>query len=50
MTILIGSQLAGDVLGDQNLGYALAMGMVAIMGVTLIAYRWLARRAERWQR
>jgi putative spermidine/putrescine transport system permease protein len=50
VTILIGGELSGDVLGNQNLGYALAMGMVAIMGVTLIAYSWLARRAERWQR
>jgi len=50
VTILIGGQLSGDVLGNQNLAYALAMGMVAIMGVTLIAYSWLARRAERWQR
>jgi putative spermidine/putrescine transport system permease protein len=50
VTILIGGQLSGDVLGNQNLGYALAMGMVAIMGVTLIAYSWLSRRAERWQR
>lgn len=50
VTILIGGQLSGDVLGNQNLGYALAMGMVAIMGVTLVAYSWLSRRAERWQR
>jgi len=50
VTILIGGQLSGDVLGDQNLGYALAMGMVAIMAVTILAYSWLARRAERWQR
>ncbi len=50
VTILIGSQLSGDTLGNQNLGYALAMGMVAIMGVTLVAYSWLTRRAERWQR
>jgi putative spermidine/putrescine transport system permease protein len=48
--ILIGNQLAGDVLGSKNLAFAVAMGMVAIMGVTLIAYSWLARRAERWQR
>jgi putative spermidine/putrescine transport system permease protein len=50
VTILIGSQLSGDTLGSPNLGYALAMGMVAIMGVTLVAYSWLSRRAERWQR
>jgi len=48
--ILIGQQLSGDVLKDQNLGYALAMGMVVIMAVTLLAYTWLSRRAERWQR
>ena len=41
VTILIGNQLAGDVLGSKNLAFAVAMGMVAIMGVTLIAYTWL---------
>jgi len=50
VTIVIGGQLSGDTLGDQNLGYALAMGMVAIMAVTLVTYSWLSRRAERWQR
>jgi putative spermidine/putrescine transport system permease protein len=50
VTIVIGSQLSGDALGDKNLGYALAVGMVMIMGVTLLAYTWLTRRAERWQR
>jgi putative spermidine/putrescine transport system permease protein len=50
VTIVIGGQLSGDALGDQNLGYALAMGMVAIMAVTLVTYSWLSRRAERWQR
>jgi putative spermidine/putrescine transport system permease protein len=50
VTILIGNQLAGDVLGSKGVGYALAMGMVATMGVTLVVYSWLARRAERWQR
>jgi putative spermidine/putrescine transport system permease protein len=50
VTIVIGQQLSGDALGDKNLGYALAIGMVLIMGVTLVAYSWLTRRAERWQR
>ncbi len=50
VTIVIGSQLSGDTLGDQNLGYAMAMGMVVIMSVTLVTYSWLSRRAERWQR
>jgi putative spermidine/putrescine transport system permease protein len=50
VTIVIGGQLSGDVLGDKNLGYALAMGMVAIMAAVLLAYSFLTRRAERWQR
>jgi putative spermidine/putrescine transport system permease protein len=50
VTILIGRQLSGDVLHDPNLGYALAMGMVAIMTVTLIAYTFVQRRSERWMR
>jgi putative spermidine/putrescine transport system permease protein len=50
VTIVIGSQLSGDALGDKNLGYALAMGMVAIMAITLVGYSYLTRLAERWQR
>jgi putative spermidine/putrescine transport system permease protein len=50
VTILIGDQLTGDVLHNVGLGYALAMGMVAILAVTLVAYSFLQRRAERWQR
>jgi len=48
--ILIGNQLTGDVLHNVGLGYALAMGMVAILGVTLLAYSFLQRRSERWLR
>lgn len=48
--ILIGNQLTGDVLHNVGLGYALAMGMVAILGVTLIAYSFLQRRSEQWLR
>ena len=48
--LLIGSQLTGDVLHNTGLGYALAMGMVAILGVTLVAYSFLQRRSERWLR
>jgi putative spermidine/putrescine transport system permease protein len=50
VTILIGNQLSGDVLHNVGLGYALAMGMVAILGITLIAYSFLQRRSERWSR
>ena len=48
--VLIGRQLQGDVLHNPGLGYALAMGMVAIMGVTILGYSLLQRRSERWLR
>ena len=38
------------VLHDQNLGYALALGMILITGVSNGAYIWLRGRAERWLR
>ena len=50
VTILIARQISGDVLQDKGLGYAIAMGMVVIMGIVLLAYLWLQRVAERWQR
>ena|SRR5271157_273806 len=48
--ILIGAQIRGDVLHDPNLGYALALGMVAVMTLTILAYTWLQRLASRWVR
>ena len=48
--LLIGSQISGDVLHNPGLGYAMAMGMIAIMGVSIIIYTMLQRRAERWRR
>ncbi len=50
VTILIGSQLRGDVLGDPNLGYALCLGMVIIMTFVIILYTILQRLTERWLR
>ena len=50
VTIVIGSQLRGDILGDPGLGYALALGMVIIMAFVIIAYTVLQRRTERWLR
>ncbi|HUP17157.1 MAG TPA: ABC transporter permease subunit [Acidimicrobiia bacterium] len=47
-TILIGAQISGDVLQNQGLGYAVAMGMVVIMGFSIAVYTVLQRRAERW--
>jgi putative spermidine/putrescine transport system permease protein len=50
VTLLITRQIRGDVLNNLGLGYAIAMGMVAIMGGTIVIYIWLQRRAERWRR
>jgi putative spermidine/putrescine transport system permease protein len=50
VTILIGNQLTGDVLHNVGAGYALAMGMVGILAITLIAYTFLQQRSERWLR
>ena len=50
VTIVIGSQLRGDVLGDQGLGYALALGMVVVMALAIAGYTLLQRRTERWLR
>ena len=48
--VIIGAQISGDVLHDPGLGYAMAMGMVVIMGGSIAVYSVLQRRAERWQR
>jgi putative spermidine/putrescine transport system permease protein len=48
--VIIGAQIAGDVLHNPGLGYALAMGMIAIMVVSIVIYTFLQRRAERWRR
>lgn len=50
VTIVIGSQLRGDVLGDPGLGYALCLGMVVVMALAIIGYTILQRRTERWLR
>jgi putative spermidine/putrescine transport system permease protein len=48
--LLIGQQISGDVLHNPGLGYAMAMGMVVIMGLSIVIYTLLQRRAERWRR
>ena len=50
VTIVIGAQMRGDVLHDPNLGYALALGMVVIMAISIAGYTWLQRQTERWLR
>jgi putative spermidine/putrescine transport system permease protein len=48
--ILLYAQIRGDVLHDPNLGYALALGMLAITGLANLAYVGLRSRSERWLR
>jgi len=50
ITIELYAQIRGDVLHDQNLGYALALGMIVITGFSNAAYIWLRGRSERWLR
>lgn len=46
--LLIGAQISGDSLPNRGLGFALALGMVVIMALSLIGYSLLQRRSERW--
>jgi putative spermidine/putrescine transport system permease protein len=50
ITILLYAQIRGDVLHNPNLGYAMALGMIAITGVSNGLYIWLRGRSERWLR
>jgi putative spermidine/putrescine transport system permease protein len=50
VTTLIGAQVRGDVLHNPGLGYALALGMVVVMAITLAAYTALRRYTSRWVR
>ena len=50
ITIQIGAQIRGDVLHNPGLGYAMAVGMVVIMAISLLGYSWLQKRSERWLR
>ena len=50
-SIQIGSFLNGNVLaGQQNVGFALGLGMVVIIAVVMLVYVYLQRRAARWLR
>jgi putative spermidine/putrescine transport system permease protein len=50
VTIVLYAQIRGDVLHNQNLGYALALGMILITSLSNAAYIWLRARGERWLR
>jgi len=50
VTIVIGSQIKGDILHNPGLGYAMALGMVMVMTVCMGGYYLLRQRSERWLR
>lgn len=50
ITIVIGSQIKGDIYYNPGLGYALAVGMIIVMAVMMTIYYTLRRRSERWLR
>jgi putative spermidine/putrescine transport system permease protein len=50
ITIVIGSQIKGDIYYNPGLGYALAVGMIFVMAVMMSIYYALRRRSERWLR
>jgi putative spermidine/putrescine transport system permease protein len=50
VTILLFAQIRGDVLHNENLGYALALGMVLITGLSNAAFIWLSGRSRKAMR
>ncbi len=50
VTIQIGAQIRGDVLNNPGLGYAMALGMVVVMAISISLYTVLQRRSEKWLR
>jgi putative spermidine/putrescine transport system permease protein len=49
-TILLFAQIRGDALHNENLGYALALGMIVVTGVSNGMFIWLRSRSEKWLR
>jgi len=48
VTNVISNQISGDVFHNPGLGYALARGMVVVMGIAIAIYARLQRISERW--
>jgi len=44
------AQIRGDVLHNANLGYAIALGMIVITGISNVIYIIMRIRSERWQK
>ena len=50
VTLLIGDELSGDVLHEPGKGFAMAVGMIVVMGIAIVVYSRLQRTSERWLR
>ncbi|HEY0577893.1 MAG TPA: ABC transporter permease subunit, partial [Pseudonocardia sp.] len=49
VTLQIADALSSNVIvGSENLGKALALGMVVLIGVVMAFYAWVQRRTQRW--
>ena len=49
VTVMVSAQFSTDSFANPGLGNALAVGMMVIIGISIVVYSWLRRRAERWQ-
>jgi putative spermidine/putrescine transport system permease protein len=50
ITLQLFAQIRGDVLHNENLGYAIAVGMIVLTALSNVVYIWLRSRADRWIR
>ena len=49
VTLQIANALSSNVVvGSENLGKALALGMVVLIGLVMAFYAWVQRRTQRW--
>jgi putative spermidine/putrescine transport system permease protein len=49
ITLQIADALSSNVVvGAENLGKALALGMVVVIGLVMVFYAWVQRRTQRW--
>lgn len=50
VTNVIAQQMSGDVLHNEGVAYAMAMGMIVIMSLTIAGYAVLQRQSQQWLR
>jgi putative spermidine/putrescine transport system permease protein len=50
ITIMVGNQFSTDAFSNPGLGYALSLGMIVVMAVTILIYSHFRRLSEQWLR